>query len=99
MVTNPAISDWFSARSVFFYLYPRVTVMLSWVAEYIPTFVVIFYKHISFLRLGSIFKQRRSHYLKSTNNLLFLSFLSLSNHFGWQKNIGFEFNLYKQTFC
>ena len=32
---------------------------LSWIAEYIPTFVAIFHKYISFFRLGSIFKQTR----------------------------------------
>ena len=70
------------------------TVTLSWFAEYIPTFVSIFPKHISFFQLGSIFKQRRQlvpqadEWLK---NPLFS--LSLSNHFGWQKIIGFEMNL------
>ena len=33
--------------------------MLSWVAKYIPTFVAIFHKYISFFWLGSIFKQTR----------------------------------------
>ena len=35
------------------------TVTLSWVTAYIPTFVAIFDKYISFFRLGSILKQRR----------------------------------------
>ena len=35
-------SDWLLVRSVFSYLYPRATITLSWVAEYIPTFVAIF---------------------------------------------------------
>ena len=52
-------SDWFFTRSVFFYLSPRATVTLSWVVEYIPTFVAIFHKYILFFRLGSIFKRRR----------------------------------------
>ena len=55
-VTNPAIC-WFFTRSVFSYLCPRATVTLSWVAEYIPTFVAIFHKYISFSRLDSIFKE------------------------------------------
>ena len=52
-------SDWLSMRSEFSYLFPQATVALSWVAEYIPTFVTIFHKYISFFRLGSNFKQRR----------------------------------------
>ena len=36
------------------------------------------------------------HYPKPINNLSFPLF-SLSNHFGWHKNIGFEMNLYKQN--
>ena len=52
-------SNWFLTRSVFSYLCPRTTVTLSWVAKYVPTFVAIFHKYISFFRLGSIFKQTR----------------------------------------
>ena len=33
--------------------------------------------------------------MKPINNLLIL-FFSISNHFGWHKNIGLEMNLYKQ---
>ena len=32
---------------------------VSWIAEYIPNFVAIFHKYISFFRLGSISKQTR----------------------------------------
>ena len=50
-----------ATASVFSCLCSRATVTLSWVAEYIPTFVTILhiYIYISFFRLGNIFKQRR----------------------------------------
>ena len=70
-------SDWFFTRSVFSYLCPRATVTLSWVAEYIPTFVAIFHKYISFCRLGSIFKQ--THRSLPQADLWILSFLSLKS--------------------
>ena len=56
--------------------------MLSWVAVYIPTFVAIFHKYISFFQLGSIFKQRR---WPLPNNLLILSFLSLKSRWLTEK--------------
>ena len=57
------------------------TVTLSWVAEYIPTFVAIFHKYISFFRLGSIFKQTRRSLPQADKQLLnplfFLSQITL----------------------
>ena len=52
-------------------------------------FVAIFHKYISL-------SKDVGHYLKPINNLLILSFLSLSNHFGRQKNIGLRMNLFRQ---
>ena len=75
-VTNPAIW-WFFTRPVFPYLCPRATVTLSWIAEYMPNFVAIFHKYISFFRLGSSFKQTR-RLLPPADNLLMNSLLSLS---------------------
>ena len=62
-------SDWFSTRSVFSYLCPRVAVTFSWVADYILTFVAIFHKYISFFQLGGIFKQRRRSLINSLFSL------------------------------
>ena len=75
-VTNPAI--W----SVLYpvsnsYLCPRATVTLSWIAEYIPTFVVIFHKYTSFSGWAVFLSKHVGHYLKPINNLWILSFLSL----------------------
>ena len=57
-VTHPAIWLVLSAVRIFLSLSTGAAT-LSWVAEYIPTFVAIFHKYISFSRLGSIFKKRR----------------------------------------
>ena len=93
-VTNPAICNWFFTRPVFSYLCPRATVRLSWVAEYISTFVAFFHKYISRFAGRVVFLSKHiGHYLKPTYES---SLFSLSNHFGWQKNIGFRMNLYKQ---
>ena len=59
-------------------------------------FVAIFQNIYRFSGWAVFLSKHISHYLKLINNLLILSFLSLSNHFGWQKNIGFRMNLYKQ---
>ena len=56
---NKLVNFFLFARSVFSYLCPRATVTVALVAEYIPTFIAIFHKYISFFRLGSNFKQRR----------------------------------------
>ena len=77
-VTNPAI--W----SVLYpvsnsYLCPRATVTLSWIAEYIPTFVVIFHKYTSFSGWAVFLSKHVGHYLKPINNLWILSFLSLKS--------------------
>ena len=63
--------------SVFSYLCPRATVTLSWIAEYIPNFVAIFHKYISFSLLGSILSKQVGRYLKPINNLWILSLLPL----------------------
>ena len=57
-VTNPAIWLVLYPVSIFLSL-PTGQGNVSWIAEYIPNFVAIFHKYISFFRLGSIFKQTR----------------------------------------
>ena len=51
-VTNPAI--WLAPSVVRIFL-TLPTVKVSWVPDFIPTFVAIFHKYISFYRLGSFF--------------------------------------------
>ena len=66
-VTNPAI---------WLVLYP-VSIFLSlssWVAEYMPPFVAIFHKYISFFGWADV-----GYYLKPINNLLILFYLSLKS--------------------
>ena len=64
-------------RSLFSYLCPRATVTLSWVPEYISTFLAIFHKYTSFYRLGSIFK--KTHRTLTQLNLWILSFLTFKS--------------------
>ena len=76
-VTNPAVLLVLNAVRIFLSL-PTGTVSLARVADYIPNFVAIFYKFISFCRLGSIFKQIIWKQIKTINNLSILSFSLLS---------------------
>ena len=63
----------------FSYLCPRATVTLSRVAEYMPTFVAIFHKYISFFGWAVFLSKDVGHYLKPIKKFLILSFLSLKS--------------------
>ena len=89
-VTNPAVLLVLNAVRIFLSL-PTGTVSLAWVADYIPNFFAIFYKYISFCRLGSIFKQIIWKHIKTINNLSILSFSLLSIRLPTKKN-GYEIN-------
>ena len=77
-VTNPAIFEVLNAFRIFLSL-PSGTATLARVAGYIPSFVAIFHKYISFCQLDINFKQFILKQIKLINNLLILSF-SLSSH-------------------
>ena len=79
-VTSPAILEVLNAFRIFQSL-PSGTASLARVAGYIPSFVAIFHKCISFCQLGSIFKQIILKQIKLINISLILSF-SLSSHCG-----------------
>ena len=79
-VTSLAILEVLNAFRIFQSL-PSGTATLARVTGYIPSFVAIFHKYISFCQLGSIFKQIILKQIKLINNLLILSF-SLSSHCG-----------------
>ena len=52
-----------------------------------------FHKYTSFSGWAVFLSKHVGHYLKPTYES---SLFSLSNHFSWQKNIGFRMNLYRQ---
>ena len=79
-VTSPAILEVLNAFRIFQSL-PSGTATLARVTGYIPSFVAIFHKYISFCQLGSIFKQIILKQIKLINISLILSF-SLSSHCG-----------------
>ena len=92
-VTNPAI---------WLVLYP-VNIFLSlpkghgnaFVSRWVHQLSLPFFINISCFVGRAVFLSKHvGHYLRPINNLWILSFLSLflSNHFGWQKNIGFRMN-------
>ena len=77
-VTNPAIFEVLNAFRIFLSL-PSGTATLARVAGYIPSFVAIFHKYISFYQLGSIFKQIILKQIKQINILLILFFFSFKS--------------------
>ena len=79
-VTSLAILEVLNAFRIFQSL-PSGTATLARVTGYIPSFVAIFHKYISFCQLGSIFKQIILKQIKLINISLILSF-SLSSHCG-----------------
>ena len=79
-VTSLAILEVLNAFRIFQSL-PSGTATLARVAGYIPSFVAIFHKYISFCQLGINFKQFILKQIKLINNLLILCF-SLSSHCG-----------------
>ena len=82
-VTSLAILEVLNAFRIFLSL-PSGTATLARVAGYIPNFVAIFHKYISFCQLGSIFKQIILKQIKLISISLILS-LYLSSHCGCQQ--------------
>ena len=78
-VTDPGVLLVLNAVRVFLSL-PTDTVSPERAADFISSFVAIFYRFISFCRLDSIFKQIVLEQIKPIDNLFILSF-SLSDHF------------------
>ena len=95
-VTNPVILLAISAVRIFLSL-PTGTVSLAQAPHYMPNFVAIFRKYISFCQLGSIFKQIIWQKIKPINNLLIFNFslsqitLVASQKFGFEMNFGSKY--------
>ena len=69
-------------KLLYWYYESHYFLVLSWVAEYISTFVAFFHKYISRFSGRAVFLSKHvGHYPKPTYES---SLFSLSNHFGWQ---------------
>ena len=89
-ITNPILLV-LNAVRIFLSLH-KGTVLLERVTDFIPNFVVILHKYISFCRLGITFQQIVLRQIKSINKLWIISFSLSQITLFTGENISFEIN-------